>query len=333
MKKIVLLSILFLFTVTVGSRAEAYTEKKSADIAYVSQGSPVSNAIIGDAEITRGVELPVRHEAGAGWWSVLLLAGAFAGSRVKPKKEIWGILGMLGFCMLTASIVSLFSSVAEGVMMAGMTILPAKLVVDGQEVPPLTRSQKKLYDFLRMKGNPITLEALLGGAIKWDNITYYIRTTLTGLNGRQPVLNSSVSEVLGICNLDKGQLPQYYNFCYDRIEIGYAVDAAASTSPKAVAGYSSVLSSMAPGLRNGELIVQLNREVQVESPVTDYGSKAAITGGAALNFDGGELADPQVWQEQLQVEVDINLAAVIPSAANNTYVAEFLFKGCQARLR
>lgn len=221
-----------------------------------------------------------------------------------------------------------------GVAFAGMTILPAKLIVDGQEVPPLTRAQKKLYDYVRMKGNVITLDALAAGAIKWDNITYYIRKAITGLSGRQAVLNASTSESLGVCNLDKGQLPQYYNFCYDRIEVGYTTDnSSASLSPGVLAGYSSVLSSMDDALRNGELIVQLNREVQIESPVTDFGSKAAVSGGAALNFDGGELADPQVWQEQLQVEVDINLSATVPSAANTTYAAEFLFKGVQARLR
>lgn len=229
---------------------------------------------------------------------------------------------------------ALVTGLVAGTSLAGMTIIPAQLIVDGQEVPPLTRAQKKLYDYIRMKGNVITLDALRGGAIKWDNITYYIRKAITGLSGRQALINAATSESVGISNLDKGQLPQYYNFSYDRIEVGYTTDnTSASLSPAALAGYSSVLSSMDDALRNGELIVQLNREVQIESPVTDYGSKAAVSGGSALNFDGGELADPQVWVEQLQVEVDINLAGTVPSAANTTYAMEVLFKGCQARLR
>lgn len=274
----------------------------------------------------------VIQEAGIGWWTALLVIGVGLGSRIKLNKETLGNLAL--FALSIASIVYSFISTDAGIALAGMTILPAKLIVDGQDVPPLTRAQKKLYDYVRMKGNIITLDALAAGAIKWDNITYYIRKAITGLSGRQPLINAATTEAIGVCNLDKGQLPQYYNFCYDRIEVGYTTDnSSASLSPGVLAGYSSVLSSMDDALRNGELIIQLNREVQVESPVTDYGSKAAVSGGGALNFDGGELADPQVWQEQLQVEVDINLSATVPSAANTTYAMEVLFKGVQARLR
>ena len=222
-----------------------------------------------------------------------------------------------------------------GVMCAGITLLPAIMTdAQGNEIPPLTRAQKKLFDYLRMKSNVVTLEALQVGALKWDNVTYYIRKVITGLSGRQALLNSATAEVVGVCNLDKGQLPQYYNFAYDRIEVSEAINnTSASLAVTALASYSSVLSSMDAGLRNGELIVQQNRVTQVETPVTDFGSKAAVTGGGAKDFDGGALDDPQIWVEQQQVEVDVNLAQVISSATNTTYAVEVLFKGAQIRLR
>jgi len=221
------------------------------------------------------------------------------------------------------------------VMVAGITILPAMIAgPNGQEVPPFTRAQKKMYDFLRMKGNAITLEALQSGALKWDNISYYIRSIITGLSGRKTILNASTSQVVGVCNLDKGQLPQYYNFAYDRVEVAEAINnTSASLAVTALTSFSSVQSSMDAGLRNGELIVMSNRQVQVETPITDFTSKTAVSGGGAKEYDGGALDDPQVWEELLQIQVDLNFAQTIASEANTTYAVDVTFRGVQARLR
>lgn len=185
-----------------------------------------------------------------------------------------------------------------------------------------------------MKANDVTLQAFLQRALKWDNITYYIAKVITGLSGRQILLNASTSYLIGACNLDKGQLPQYYNFCYDRVEVEEAINnTSASLTVQNMVSYSSVLTSMDAGLGNGHLITMLNREVQMETPVSDFGSKAALTGGGAKDFDGGELAEPLIWIEQQQIEVDVDLAGTIASAANTTYAAKVLFKGTQIRLK
>lgn len=244
------------------------------------------------------------------------------------------------FFFLLATLFALAGVAADpglvtGPALAGLTILPAILTdANGNEIPPLTRAQKKLFDYARMKANLVTADAYKLGALKWDNISYYIAKIITGLAGRQILLNASTSYLLGACNIDKGQLPQYYNFAYDRVEVQEVINnTSASLSVQNMAGYSSVLSSMDAGLRNGHLIVQLNREVQIETPIADFGSKASITGGSAKDFDGGELADCPIWQEQLQVQVDADLAGTIASAANTTYAVRVDFKGVQVRLR
>jgi hypothetical protein len=204
---------------------------------------------------------------------------------------------------------------------------------NGNEVPMWTRAQKYLAQFLSKFGNAVTKQAIADGSIIWNPVSYYIRANITGLSGRQKILSSATSKVLGICNLDKGQLAQYYNFCYDAVAVRY-VDGGASVNDAVYTlnGYSSVLGSMAPGLRNGELIVSLNRQVQIETPINDFGSQAAIVGGATRNFDAGELQVPKVWQEQLQVEVEVNLPVAIPATGTTTRAVEVEFYGIEARL-
>lgn len=249
---------------------------------------------------------------------------------MKTKVVLLTILAMAIIVLGVAADPGLVSNAVFAV-----TILPAILTdAQGNEIPPMTRAQKKAFDYLRMKGNAITLDSYRSGALKWDNVTYYIRKVITGLAGRQILLNASTSYLVGACNLDKGQLPQFYNFAYDRIEVGEVINnTSASLTVQNMSGYSSVLSSMDAALRNGHLIVLLNREVQVETAITDFGSKGAVVGGGARDFDGGELSDPQVWQEQLQVQCDVDLAGTVASAANTTYAIEVLFKGVQFRLR
>jgi hypothetical protein len=208
-----------------------------------------------------------------------------------------------------------------------ITVLPATMVGSG-----FTRCQKYLFDWLGVRGNEITKAAVANGKIIWDPVTYYIRYAITGLSGRQKILSASTTKAVGTCNLDKGILPQYYNFCYDRITVRYGSTNTANSTVANFAGYSSVLSSMDPALRNGEIIISLNREVQIETPVIDFGSAASPTGGGAREFDGGILECPKVWVENLQVEVELNFPQAVASAANTFYFVEVAFQGAQARL-
>lgn len=210
---------------------------------------------------------------------------------------------------------------------AMLIIVPAKM--DG---PAFSRCQKFLYDFLAQRGNELTKAAIVSGNVIWDPVTYYIRTVITGLSGRQKFFQASTTKAVGTTNLDKAILPQYYNFCYDRITVRYGSTNTASAAVASFAGYSSVLSSMDPALRNGHLIVSLNREIQIETPIIDFGVEAAVTGGGARDFSGGILEAPKVWVENLQIEAEFDFAGTIPSVANTTYFAEVAFQGVQARL-
>jgi hypothetical protein len=206
----------------------------------------------------------------------------------------------------------------------------------GQAIPSVSRAQKTLLDFFDSpRANAVTKDALQKGAIIWNPVSYYIRANITGLSGRQKILGSATTKVLGICNIDKGILPQYYNFCYDRVTVRYVSTNTLSnaTNVATLAGYSSVLSSMDDALRNGEIIVSLNRFVQIETPITDFGAPAAVVGGGARDYDGGLLESPKIWEENLQVEVELNLPQAVDATANFTNAVEVVFSGIEARLR
>lgn len=251
------------------------------------------------------------------------------------------MLAAIAVTFYISHVASFEVSDATGVALAGITLVPAK-VIDPQdpsrEIPPYTRAQKFLFDYLRGKSNQVTLAAVDAGAVVFDPITYYIRKTLpASQQGRYQVLGAATQELLGATNFpNSAKLSQYYNHCVDRIEVGYGTSAtSASEAVQSIVNFSSVLSAMPAALRNGEFILTVNSNVQIETPITDFGSKAAITGGGAKDNDGGELQIPKILPENLQIECDLNLATsqAIPNTANTTFGVEVLFKGVQARLR
>ncbi len=78
-----------------------------------------------------------------------------------------------------------------------------------------------------------------------------------------------------------------------------------------------------------------NNNTIVQTPVCDFTSVAAITGGGEKDYDGGEIAKPRFILEQIQPQIDLQFAQnqVMPSAANNTYAIELTLYGVQARLK
>lgn len=203
-----------------------------------------------------------------------------------------------------------------------------------EEVPPMTRAEKALFDYLRAKSNLVTYQAIQSGDISFDPISYVIRATITGLSGNQQIVGPNTLFSRGITNFPNGAtLPQYYNFCFDRIAVRYAAIAGTTISPAATSAYSTVAGSMDPALRNGTLVVKSNRNDIVNTPVVDFVSQAAVTGGGSREYDGGILEKPRFFLEQLQIEVNIDLPGTIPSVANNTYLVEVVFSGVQARLK
>jgi hypothetical protein len=225
-----------------------------------------------------------------------------------------------------------------------LTMVPGVIVVQNpakgpeygtlMEVPPMTRAEKALFDYLRSKSNAVTYDAIQSGAISFDPISYYMRFAITGLSGNQQIVGPNTLYTRGVTNFTNGAtLPQYYNFCFDRIAVRYAVAASAAAAPYSTAGYSSVGSSMDPGLRNGQLIVKSNRNDIVNTPIVDFISAAAVTGGGLREYDGGILEKPRFFLEQLQIEVNIDLPQAVAAVANNTYLVEVQFSGVQARLK
>lgn len=219
--------------------------------------------------------------------------------------------------------------------LAFVSIVPAIVrdPLNGQEVPVFTRAQKALFDYLRTKGPNVTYDAVLKGQITFDPISYFIRANITSLNGQQKILNSATVKTLGVTNFyNSGYLPAFYNFCFDKIAVRYALVAAANAAVYNTAAYSSVLSSMDPALRCADLIIYQNKNTILETPIADFGSQAAITGGGVRNFDGGDLDQPRILEENKQVEIAVNLPLAMNTAANNTAMVEIMLMGVQARL-
>jgi len=219
--------------------------------------------------------------------------------------------------------------------MLAVTLVPAisRDPANGNPMPVFTRAQKALFEFLQRKGQAQTESALKSGALVFDPITYYIRFNITGLSGRQQIVSESTTKQVGVTNFDRGLLRQYYNFCCDKITLRYAsANVVTFNTVQSIAGYSSVLGSMDPGLRNGELIVIQNKNTIIETPIIDFGSAAAPTGGGARDFDGGELQTPKVFEENKQLEIWLSLGQAVASATNTIYVVEVALQGVQARI-
>lgn len=232
---------------------------------------------------------------------------------------------------------------------AYLNIVPGKYVVANpdtssstygqpQEVPYMSRAEKALFDQLITLGrsNPVTANVIRQGGVSFDPISYYIRATITGQSGRQQIVNNSLIQMVGITNIPNGgSLPQFYNFCFDRIAIRYAVTASAAANAAAVVGFSSIRGSMPAALGNGHLIITSNSNKILETPVSDFTSVAAITGGGERDYDGGVLEKPRFMLELINMEMELAYATnqVIPSAANNTYTVEVMLYGVQARLK
>ncbi len=206
------------------------------------------------------------------------------------------------------------------------------------EVPYMVRPEKSLYDQLMTlnRANPQTIAAIMQGGISFDPVTYYIRFNITGLSGRQTIVGAATQEIRGITNFPNGAaLPQFYNFCFDRIAVRYAVAASAAANMASITGFSSVRGSMPAALGNGELIIMSNQNTILQTPIADFTSVAAITGGGEKGYDGGELAKPRFILEQINPQIDIlfSQGQTVPSAANNTYAVEVMLYGVQARLK
>lgn len=226
---------------------------------------------------------------------------------------------------------------------AFLQIVPGQYKVpDGQggfyEVPYMSRSEKALFDQLitLKRANPVTQDIISQGGISFDPITYYVRSIITGLSGTQDIVNQSIQQVYGITNFaNGGALPQFYNFCFDRIAVRYAVNNTANANAAAITGWSSIRSSMPAALGNGHLVLQSNQNKILDTPVSDFTSVAAITGGGERDYDGGVLEKPRFILELINFTAQFRFAQgqTVPSAANNTYATEVMFYGVQARLK
>lgn len=250
-------------------------------------------------------------------------------------KNLFKIL--LGIALMAIAYTTATTEVVDPtlVLATGPAFAPAVLrdPATGAQVPAFTRAQQYLFNYLTRKSQSTTKQALNASALVFDPVSYVIRAAITGLSGRQKILSETNSKQIGVTNFDRGLLKQYYNFCFDKITIRYAaVNSVNFPTVQTVEGYSSVLSSMTGGLRNGNLIIVQNQNTILDTPIADFGAEAAVSGGGSRDFGGGYLQEPKVLEENKQVEIWLDLAATIPSATNTIYAVEVVLQGVQARI-
>lgn len=227
---------------------------------------------------------------------------------------------------------------------AYLMIVPGKFVVTDpasgslQQVPYMSRSEKALYDQLitLKRANPVTDQVIQQGGVSFDPISYYIRANITNASGSLAIVDQSLVPVVGVSNIPNGgALPQFYNFCFDRCAVRYALNNTANANVASITGWSSIRSAMPAALGNGHLVVLSNQNKVLETPIADFTSVAAITGGGERDYDGGAMEKPRFFLELINMEVQINFAKnqTVTTAANNTAAVEIMFYGVQARLK
>jgi hypothetical protein len=245
--------------------------------------------------------------------------------------------GTVALCAGTGLMMALASShVSEYAYLSIVPAImrdPADLSV---EVSPMTRAEKALFDQLITlnRANPVTQDAIRQGGISFNPVSYYIRFNITGLSGNQKFVSSSTIKSIGTTNIpNNATLPQYTNFCFDRIQVRTTITNTANTAINTVGSYTSVMASVDPAVRNGELIVRSNRNIIVETPVTDYLCESLVSGGGAREYAGGILEKPRFFLELLGIEAEIALAGTVAATANTTTYLEVIFCGVEARLK
>lgn len=235
---------------------------------------------------------------------------------------------------------------ANNIKPAGLAffqIVPGKYMVPKasdlyEEVPYMSRAEKALFDQLITlnRANPVTMNVIRQGGISFDPISYYIRAIVTGGAGTQTIVDNSLIQIVGVTNIPNGgSLPQFYNFCFDRIAVRYASTNTAGANVAAMTGWSSIRSAMPAALGNGHLSIYSNQNKILETPVSDFTSVAAITGGGERDYDGGVLEKPRFMLELINLQIDLNYAKnqSMPPANNTSYAVEVMMYGVQARLK
>ena len=267
--------------------------------------------------------------------SVLFIVGAVIGALTNHYEA--SIVGTVGLLLTNASL--------KPEAYAFLNIVPGKFVVPStapgsgyQEVPYMSRSEKALFDQLITlnRANPVTQNVIAQGGVSFDPITYYIRANITGGAGIQQIVNNSSIQIAGITNIPNGgSLPQFYNFCFDRIAVRYAQADTADAPVQSITGFSSIRGSMPAALGNGHLIIRSNSNKILETPVADFTSVAAITGGGERDYDGGAMEKPRFFLELINIEVELQYAQgqLVPSEVDTTNAVEVMFYGVQARLK
>lgn len=160
--------------------------------------------------------------------------------------------------------------------------------------------------FALEKGIPQeSVAQLQAGNIKIQDKTFYIRANISSKSSIHPVILASDQYKDGTRNFYNAKLPQGVNHFFNRVQIGYAKDAA-ETDP-ALVNYTSVISTsdLDRALRGANVRIKQGSRVLVNKPVDEFFSEVAVNRprGAAENCVILDTVQYLVEGQQVEVEL------------------------------
>jgi len=148
-------------------------------------------------------------------------------------------------------------------------------------------------------------EKLKAGDYTATDKTFFHRKSLgASVTGTVEIINPAIVETPGVCNFDKGTLPDGQVFALEGISVRFAVEA--SITDPSIANYSNNKTSLPASLKNAILEVKVGDEPAIEIPVTELSSTGdAITSNGVGYLDIRPMKNLRILQGGQKVTVNI----------------------------
>jgi hypothetical protein len=242
------------------------------------------------------------------------------------KKSVKILLGVLAV-MAVAAIAFVTGHNDAGVIMA--LSAPAVALMQGQSgVSGFSRVEETLLNYVKQR-NPELAPKYFNRELRFKDDTITVRTRVDGFSGTQEVLNASIAKVVGLNNVDKGQLDKDVAFAVSKIKLEYADSGGAViTDPTAVATYTQDVGGWPVALHNAEIEILQDDNILINLPAKKCGVH-----DATIFFEGFELSNPFILEPEKQIIIRFKLANGQTINAANTEFTEVSLQGVSTRKR
>lgn len=196
----------------------------------------------------------------------------------------------------------------------------------------MNRTEETLLEWLKNSGqDPDAFNKFAAGKLRFRDYSLYRAILVDGFSGRKKIWDATISEAVGVTNVDRAKLDKDVHVCVDRILIQYINSGGATTTPETIQGYDAVVTGWPAGLSNGEIhITQDGNPVLTKLMAGLCGSQADSQYGVGY-ADAYMLRTPFVLQGDKVFEVEIDFASQIAGA--NTDFIKVILMGTGTRRR